>query len=100
MDCILRKTDIIGVQDIAIQCANVKTHERLHTHDFIELAYVAHGAGIHHIENEFLSIKSKDIILMNGGVYHEYFNETDQPLTIYNCLFVPKIIDGSLASCL
>lgn len=74
----------------------------LHMHDFIEIAYVASGRGIHRVgENEY-NVSKGDLFIINYNVPHEFRSlpDTAHPyLSVYNCIFRPRFIDYSLINC-
>ena len=41
-----------------------------HTHQFSELFYVLHGEGVFYIENEKISVKTDDLMIINPNVEH------------------------------
>jgi AraC family transcriptional regulator, L-rhamnose operon transcriptional activator RhaR len=70
----------------------------LHSHEFIELAYVAEGKGFHYIEDEVQRIHKGLLHVIPIGVSHVFRpNSTDalkDPLIVYNCIFTRKLIDS------
>lgn len=71
----------------------------VHAHDFIEIAYVASGRGIHIIGDKEYEVSKGDLFVINFDVLHEFrsdpsFNEG--MLVIYNCVFRPQFLDQSL----
>lgn len=77
-----------------------KTH--LHAHEFIEIAYVAAGHGIHCIgENEYAVAKG-DLFIINYDIPHQFisYDSPHEPeLSVYNCIFMPDFIDYRLVNC-
>lgn len=70
---------------------------RFHTHDFIEIAYVESGEGTHEIQGGYSSpIEKGDVLLFNSSVAHAYFFNPGSTAVIYNCLFDPHVLDGSI----
>ena len=68
----------------------------MHYHNFLELAYVASGGAIHHFGNIKTEIKKGDFFIIDYHVSHEYVRTSKEPLTVINCMFLPKFIDNSL----
>jgi AraC-like DNA-binding protein len=68
----------------------------LHSHEFIELAYVAEGKGFHYIENEIQRIHKGQLHIIPIGVSHVFRpTSTDaikHPLIVYNCIFTRQLI--------
>lgn len=77
----------------------VETH--LHAHDFIEIAYVAEGMGIHKVGEWEYSVKKGDLFLINYNTPHEFRSlpeqSPDRTLKVFNCVFKPEFIDPSIA---
>ncbi|WP_248926959.1 AraC family transcriptional regulator [Paenibacillus hamazuiensis] len=69
----------------------------LHSHDFIEFAYIAEGRGFHHIEDEVHPVYKGQLFVLPVGVSHVFrpasANSAKNPLVVYNCVFTPKAID-------
>jgi AraC family L-rhamnose operon transcriptional activator RhaR len=70
----------------------------LHSHEFIELAYVAEGKGFHHVENEVQSIHKGQLFMIPVGVPHVFrpssMDALKTPLIVYNCIFSLQLIDS------
>ncbi|OWA33465.1 hypothetical protein B9G55_22655 [Saccharibacillus sp. O16] len=61
-----------------------------HTHDFIELTYVAEGSGVHYIDDENLRVAQGDVFFIPVGVPHVFRPAAPgrgRELIVYNCLF-------------
>jgi AraC family L-rhamnose operon transcriptional activator RhaR len=61
-----------------------------HTHDFIEISYVAEGRGSHYIENVSMQVSKGDLFYLPVGISHVFRpSSTNQsnPLIVYNCIF-------------
>ncbi|KQX48823.1 MULTISPECIES: AraC family transcriptional regulator [unclassified Paenibacillus] len=69
----------------------------LHSHEFIELAYVAEGKGFHYIEDEIQRVHKGQLYVIPMGVTHVFRpTSTDalkDPLIVYNCIFTQQLID-------
>lgn len=72
--------------------------EILHKHDFIEIAYVIQGKGIHMVGSEKFDVSVGDLFLINYDVPHGFFSNpsASQKIVVYNCIFKPEFIDFSL----
>lgn len=73
-----------------------------HTHDFIEIAYVAKGEGMHHIGNNCYPVSKGDLFVINFDIVHDFRSFDDPaktPITVYNCLFKPEFLDYNLINC-
>ena len=67
----------------------------LHCHDFIEICYVASGAGWHQIRGEVHECKKGDIYILDTGVAHCFFADDDSKtprMSVKNLLFIPEFI--------
>jgi len=70
-----------------------------HKHDFIEIAYVGSGRGIHIIGNEQYPVSKGDISIINYDIPHVFIRDGNEPegeFIIHNCIFKPEFIDYSL----
>lgn len=69
----------------------------LHNHDFIEINYVAEGAGFHYIGGELHRVRKGDLYVIPIGVPHVYrptaANRVKHPLAVYNCILSPRLLD-------
>ena len=72
----------------------------MHRHDFIELACVISGCGIHKVAGREYETTKGDIFVVNCDVPHGFFHSHDsrEPLIMYNCVFLPQFLDISLFS--
>ncbi|CAN7713280.1 helix-turn-helix domain-containing protein [Paenibacillus sp. LjRoot56] len=61
-----------------------------HTHDFIEISYVAEGRGSHYIENVSMNVTKGDLFFLPVGISHVFrpaSTNQNKPLIVYNCIF-------------
>lgn len=73
--------------------------EMQHKHDFIEIAYVSSGRGLHSVGDKQYAISKGDLCIINYGISHVFLRdpmEKDNELIVYNCLFRPEFLDYSL----
>lgn len=65
-----------------------------HTHDFVEIAYVAEGKGYHHIGSQTLSVSKGDLFILPLGVPHVFrpSSARQRDLIVYNCLFREEMV--------
>jgi len=82
--------DSFGIFLNRYQC----THkEDLHTHDFLELAYVVNGEGKHFVGNTSYNISQGSIFIINNTEAHEFGPlDSSAPLDIINCCFSPSAL--------
>ena len=76
-----------------------KPQSKTHSHDFLELAYVAEGSAHHTIGNNTMIIKKGDYFIVDYGTEHSYYSIDERPLKVINILFKPQLIDKSLVYC-
>ncbi len=70
---------------------------RPHTHEFLELAYIAKGRGTHVFDGVETPVRAGDYFIVDFGVTHTYDGEPD--MQVINLLFLPSYIDGTLGDC-
>lgn len=73
-----------------------------HSHDFLEIAYVASGRGVHRIGEMEYSVSQGDLFIINYNILHEFRslrNMSEAGLIVYNCVFNPDFLDYSLVNC-
>ena len=79
-----------------------QAESHLHAHDFIEIAYVASGIGVHRLGDVEYAVSKGDLFIINYQIHHEFRSlpeALEQPLQVYNCIFKPEFIDCSLLNC-
>lgn len=84
---------------IYINKAHEEAESHLHAHDFIEIAYVASGTGIHRIGETEYPVSKGDLFIINFDIPHEFRSlpERSKPgLIVYNCVFKPEFFDYGL----
>lgn len=94
---IFRPGEVVFVNKVVEQ-----TTSHLHAHDFIEIAYVASGCGIHRLGDKEYNVSRGDLFLINYRIPHEFRSFSDAsmpPLVVCNCIFKPEFIDYSLLNC-
>lgn len=71
----------------------------MHAHNYIEIAYVAAGRGVHILDGRQYAVAQGDLFVINYDVWHEFRSLPEygaDRLEIYNCIFRPEFIDRSL----
>ena len=66
-----------------------------HSHDFVEIAYVAKGTGIHYVNGKVYDVSEGDIFLINYDTKHAFAAQNGE-LLLYNCIFTPSYFDHTL----
>lgn len=70
----------------------------VHRHDFIEIAYVISGSGLHIVGDKQYEVTRGDLFIINLDVPHGFFpreGSKKSPI-VYNCIFMPQFLDLSL----
>ncbi|HEY5585080.1 MAG TPA: AraC family transcriptional regulator [Ruminiclostridium sp.] len=72
----------------------------VHKHDFIEIAYVISGSGVHIVGEKQYEVSRGDLFIINLDVPHCFFPKegNNNPPIVYNCIFMPQFLDLSLFS--
>ena len=78
-----------------MNCCVIDTKTAYHTHNFVEIAYVAEGEGIHVVNGIEHRTGKGDLCLINYDIPHEFI-ATASPLLIYNCIFTPAYFNTAL----
>ena len=89
-------TDTLSKGSAYINRCVVNTATSYHSHNFVEIAYVAEGEGTHNINGSELTIKKGNITLINYDVLHKFI-PANGPLIVYNCIFTPAFFDEMLS---
>ena len=86
---------------IYINKAIEQVSPHLHVHDFLEIAYVSSGRGIHILGNQKYDVSKGDLFVINYDVEHEFrsVEGSNDNLIIYNCVFRPEFLDYTLINC-
>ena len=66
-----------------------------HTHDFVELAVVGPGKGLHHTNHGKRPLRHGDVIVLRPGAWHAFVGCTD--LTVANCCISTRALGSELA---
>ncbi len=72
----------------------------MHVHDFIEIACVLSGSGVHIVAGRKYETVKGDLFVINSDVPHGFFPKDggSRPPVVYNCVFMPQFLDLSLFS--
>ncbi|MFT3984886.1 MAG: AraC family transcriptional regulator [Lachnospiraceae bacterium] len=89
---------LFGNEDVAVQKVVLSEPCFLHAHDFIEIAYVTQGHGMHQVLESTYSVSRGDVCILNQYVYHTFVPQKNQEMHIINCLFRPEFLDQILAA--
>jgi AraC-like DNA-binding protein len=72
--------------------------KEIHSHGFLELAYVLCGKAIHKWDNSTEEIKEGDYFVIDYSSKHSY-ESMSEDFSVINCLFCPELIDSSFTNC-
>ncbi|OMF24109.1 hypothetical protein BK133_23090 [Paenibacillus sp. FSL H8-0548] len=67
-----------------------------HSHDFIELVFVADGHGEHLYKGHSYPISKGDVFVIPPGAMHDYRVIESAPLEVYNVMFLPSLLISEL----
>ena len=84
---------------IYINKAYEQPESHRHAHDFIEIAYVVSGKGIHRLGEKEYAVSKGDLFIINYDIPHEFRslpNPHEPPLYVHNCVFRPEFLDAAL----
>ncbi len=73
----------------------LNTDVQPHSHDFMEIAVVCGGEGVHNSSHGQQRVEPGDTFVFRPGVWHAYLH--CRQLAVYNCLFGPELLDGELS---
>lgn len=68
----------------------------LHTHDFVELAYVVEGEAIHEMSGMACNLRSGDVFILEPNIYHSYKGSQHKETIVYNVLFKLELLHREL----
>ena len=71
----------------------------MHSHNFLELAYIEEGEVLHTLGDEQTVIKKGDYFIIDYDALHKYTSLKNGTVKIINCLFLPSFLDKSLKNC-
>jgi len=78
-----------------INCCVVNSTTTYHSHNFVEIAYVAEGEGTHKVNGVNYHASKGDLFLINYDIPHEFIPES-RSMTVYNCIFTPAYFNSTL----
>lgn len=68
----------------------------MHTHEFIEIAFVESGTGWHILGEEVRRCRPGSVFVINCEDAHMFSSDPEAPMQIYNLMFRPGFFDMSL----
>lgn len=87
-------------EEIRMLTDEIHGHHPAHAHDdFIEIAYIDSGRGVHIVGEEEARIEAGDLFLFNPHIVHAFTADPDSCLKVCNCIFLPPALDHSFKDC-
>ncbi len=68
----------------------------MHTHEFIEIEYIAGGKGVQRINGKDYPVSRGDLLFLNIGDHHTYTPEGS--MDIVNCILTPQFVHHELVN--
>lgn len=72
---------------------------RMHSHSFLELAYVISGEAVHVANGVKMPLVRGDYFVIDYRTEHYYERIGEEEFAVINCLFLPEFIDTALFGC-
>ncbi len=69
---------------------------KLHAHEFVEIAYVCRGKGLHVINGKQYEVSRGDVYIINFDMPHSFYpydRSNSDGLCVFNLLFMPEFIE-------
>ena len=86
---------ILKTHSAFVNCVKVRSQTSYHNHNYVEIAYVAEGEGVHVVSGKEYSIKKGALFLINYDVEHQFIAK-EGGLVVYNCIFAPSYFNEAL----
>jgi len=70
---------------------------KMHSHDFIEIAFVYMGKGFHVVDGKEFDVTKGDLYIINSDTSHSFYpidRENSGKLAVYNCMFMTSFIEN------
>lgn len=89
--------DFCNIEDVSYYCAMGK-HPHLHSHDWIELAYLYKGTLMHSVGGLNYKVNEGDYFIVEYGQPHDYVALSEGPIRLMNIMFHPRFVDPTLVN--
>jgi len=86
---------ILKTNSAFVNRVTVQSQTSYHNHNYVEIAFVAEGEGIHIVDGREYGIKKGALFLINYDVAHQFIAK-EGDLIIYNCIFTPSYFSEAL----
>ena len=80
-------TALINNRNFGMKYQPDLTNCELHTHSFIEIAYILSGKATHILNGKSEMIRENDYVVIEPGSLHQYIKKGTENLSIINCIF-------------
>lgn len=87
------QNDLFSDSQIFLNYCELSEPTDYHCHNFIEIAFVASGTGLHQIAGYSMPAQAGDIFVIYPGVFHQ-FSPHPEGLAVYNCVIAPSLFSG------
>lgn len=84
--------------DFTIDRLQVDSPVPLHSHDYLELAYILKGWTRHTLNGKSQRLKAGQYMILDYSEVHSY-DVVSENLIVINCLFKPSVVDIALSDC-
>lgn len=74
-------------------------NSKLHSHSFLEIAYVVNGSCEHFLNGQRTELKKGDYFIIDYNCVHQYFCTDPNGIELLNCMFQPVFIDPAISEC-
>lgn len=81
-----------------MRCLQQKNN-KLHSHSFLEIAYVANGSCEHFLNGQRTELKKGDYFIIDYNCAHQYSCTAPDGIELLNCMFQPAFLDSALTDC-
>lgn len=93
----VHRHDYVGTSPFSLQAALYDVSEVApHDHDFLEIALIASGSGIHGSLHGEVETRAGDVYILRPGVWHSYSHS--RALRVYNCAFSIELLQRGLTA--
>ena len=74
---VFKSQTLLGKNSIGLRRANPRLPSKEHTHDYIEIVYVAHGTALEKVDGSQYEVERGDMIFMTPNSIHEFTPHKD-----------------------
>lgn len=81
-------------ENITVQRNVTTDRQEAHTHEFLEIVYIAEGSGLQMVDDREYEVRRGALLFINYGQVHAF--STDSSMTYYNILLKPEFLGEEL----